>query len=149
MGILGKLKDAARFVTGGAAKVRVFPAEKYSNGNEPIKFKIEVDVKDKEINFNYIYLKVKSIEKIQAKDKEDNEYITNTSHEYSDEFKVVAGGTLDAETSATYDIEIQLPTNLNGSYYGTNASHIYYIQAGVDMPGNDPDSGWQEIQVYF
>ncbi len=42
---------------------------------------------------------------------------------------------------------IELPGNTNPSLSGKLIDHKWEIQAGLDMPGNDPDSGWQTLSV--
>ena len=56
---------------------------------------------------------------------------------------------LKANTSYDWEAQLELPSESNGTYHGHNARHEWEIFAGLDMSGNDPDSGWVAFNVYF
>ena len=58
-------------------------------------------------------------------------------------------GAQDLKEGETYNWEgvMELPTNSNPTLRGSIIDHTWEIQAGLDMPGNDPDSGWQSFDV--
>lgn len=158
MGLFDKIKQIKNFVTGGGATVSVRPAESVSNGHEPIKVVIEVQVQDTDINIRNVYLKIRAIEEVVARDvdfarEEDGELrsyqedVTNTVETFDDQIEVSGPETLSAHETYEWETEFELPTDANGTYRGINAAHEWAIYAGLDMSGNDPDSGWVEIEI--
>ena len=63
--------------------------------------------------------------------------------------KCCNSGPQQIQQGQTYDFEgmIQIPANANPSFRGSMIKHTWEVQAGLDMTGNDPDSGWQVIEV--
>lgn len=158
MGFFDKLKQAKNFITGGGAVVNIRTGESICDGNSPIKFFIEVVVKDADVNMNNLYLKVRALEEVTVRDTDhreneegehvtESELVTNSHETFSSEVQVTGAETLEANKTYNWEYEFELPQNVYGTYRGHNAVHIWEVYAGVDMSGNDPDSGWITFEV--
>ena len=73
--------------------------------------------------------------------------VSNTKVSY--ENKIQISGALELKEGQSYDFQgqIELPQNVNPTLRGSLINHVWEVQAGLDMPGNDPDSGWTAIDV--
>ncbi|HSD89337.1 MAG TPA: hypothetical protein VLB44_17530, partial [Kofleriaceae bacterium] len=93
-----------------------------------------------------VYLLVRATENAQFKDS-NNEKVTGSKISY--ENRVMISGAQDLKEGETYSWEgqVELPPNANPTLRGSIIDHTWEIQAGLDMPGNDPDSGWQSFDV--
>ncbi len=72
-----------------------------------------------------------------------------SSSKLSYENRITIAGAQDIKEGETYSWEgvLELPTSSNPTLRGSIIEHTWEVQAGLDMPGNDPDSGWQTIDV--
>ncbi|MEN7549279.1 hypothetical protein AAG747_15250 [Rapidithrix thailandica] len=158
MGFFDKLKQVKNMVTGGGAVVNVAPANQISDGNEPVSLTISCQVKDADLSVRNVYLKVKAIEEVVARDidiarEEDGELrryqedVSNTVETYSTEIQVAGAETLEANQSYEWTVDLEVPANINGTYRGRNATHEWKVYAGLDVSGNDPDSDWVTIEI--
>ncbi len=154
MGFLNKVKNAVSKLTGGGAKVTVFV-----NGNnikEPLNITVHAEIKDNPLEVKKVYLWVKSVEKINIPKnslpqnlREQATYgLTLSTDQFpKKEFTVADAQKLEAKQSYTWSIDIQMDTNSSPSYNGHFANHEWLFYAGLDVKGNDPDSGWQKFDL--
>lgn len=155
MGIFDKVKSFANKLTGGSAKVFV-EAEPFRIG-EPIQVKIKAIVQDESISIDRVYLIVEGLEEVRVHDQDftrnqsgnlrtTSETIHRTHRTYVNEINV--SGEMNLAATMTYDwtTSVEIPVGSNPIYRGRYAQHIYRIKAGLDMSGNDPDSGWAELK---
>ena len=155
MGIFDKLKQAANFVTGGGAKVRIQTAEGVLDGTQPISIIIHADIKDSPITIEKVYLRIRVREYIylQSADiyMEDGTFVQKPIHQenvyYRHEQEVSGPQELAANESYSWATEIVLPEDMQGSYQGQWCKHEIAVEAALDAKGNDPDSGWQALRV--
>lgn len=64
------------------------------------------------------------------------------------ETRIQIAGATKLEQGQTYRWgQVPIPPQLNPTFTGQMIQHVWEIQAGLDMTGNDPDSGWIPIQV--
>ncbi len=154
MGFLKKLKGAVSKITGGGANVSVFV-----NGNdisETLNITVNVEVKDSPLKVQKVYLWVKSVEKITIPKDSLPQYLReqanlglslSTDRFPKKEFIVAETQTLEAKQSYTWNIDIKLNSGAVPSYNGHFANHEWLFYAGLDVKGNDPDSGWQKFDL--
>lgn len=158
MGIFDKIKQAANFITGGGAVVSVYPENQISSSDEPIKIFISCQIKDADIKMNKVYLEVRAIETVEAQDvdvvidydgdkRTVRENIRNSVETFKTEIHVADAATLKANQKYEWEVTLNLPQNIYGTYRGRNAFHLWQVFAGIDVSGNDPDSGWVEIEI--
>lgn len=147
MGFFSNLKNA---VTGGAATVSVqVPAGQRGSS---VPFQIQAIAKSNG-NVQSVYLLVRALESAQVSDTDYNggQARKETVHgqRVTYETRIAVAGAMQLQEGQTYRWEGQLPlpTNANPSFAGQMVNHTWQIQAGLEMTGNDPDSGWQTVQV--
>ncbi len=151
---MGLFSNLINKITGGGAKVTLTADSPKLNG--PFKVNVKAIVSDNDLKIEKVYLNLRSIEKTrvrnvqfpatqtqssQKKDVEGEEEVTKT------EFVVAPAQTLTGKQEYNWSIDIQLPPNALPTYTGKNAWYNWEILAGLDAPGNDPDSGWVKIDV--
>jgi len=156
MGFFDKLKSVAKYMSGGGAKVTMEVLDPAMD--RPFKVRIHAAVADAEFKIDHVYLYLRAEEKITfPKDripKKEGEATSPTTSDLTEdvqtfkhEIRVTGPETLAANGQYDWETEVSLPAGLNPSYYGRNATHKYFALAGLDAPGNDPDSGWIEFRV--
>ena len=140
---MGFFKDLKNKVTGGAATVRVNVPSARRGHAVPIQVQATAKANGKA---SAIYLLVRATEKAEFKGS-DNEKVSGFKVSY--ENRVTIAGAQDLKEGETYswDGVLELPTNSNPTLRGSIIEHTWEVQAGLDMTGNDPDSGWQSIDV--
>lgn len=147
MGFFSNLKNA---VTGGAASVSV-QAPATARG-QILPVKIEAVAKSSS-TANSVYLLVRASEVATVKDTDfhGTKATTETVHgrKTTYETRIQIAGATKLEQGQTYRWEgqVPIPPQLNPTFTGQMIQHVWEIQAGLDMTGNDPDSGWIPIQV--
>ncbi|MCR9133157.1 MAG: hypothetical protein NXI08_11300 [bacterium] len=155
MGIFDKVKSFAKKLTGGSAKVFV-ESDPVLFGS-PFEVRIKAEVQDENIRIDRVYLNVVGTELVKARASDvvrnsDGSTRTRTktvelSHEtFNDEITVKGASNLVANQTYEWKTEITIPNGSLPIYHGFNARHGYYVRAGLDMSGNDPDSGWVELK---
>ena len=156
MGFLDKLKSAAKFVTGGGAKVTLEVLEPAMDS--PFKVSIKAVISDANLKVDKVYLYVRATERVtipaseidRTEGEDDNKPARDVTKEvetYRQEINVEGAQELSANGEYHWEAQVSLPSGLNPSYYGKHALHRYYLMAGLDAPGNDPDSGWVEARI--
>ncbi len=140
---MGFFKDLKNKVTGGAATVRVTVPTARRGQATPVKVQAVAKANGK---VSAVYLLLRATESAEFK-ADNGEKVKGEKVSY--ENKVTIAGAIDIQEGQTYDFEgiIELPTSCNASLRGGIIQHTWEIQAGLDMPGNDPDSGWQSFDV--
>ncbi|MEO2107880.1 MAG: hypothetical protein ABGZ36_19850, partial [Actinomycetota bacterium] len=80
----------------------------------------------------------------------DNERVDGRANErlHHQEFTIASGQQLGANQTGSFEGQIQLPAHLPPSARGRNAEFRWQVRARLDMKGNDPDSGWQMVEVH-
>jgi hypothetical protein len=139
---MGFFKDLKNKVTGGAATVRInVPAARRGQA-VPVQVQATAKANGK---VSAVYLLVRATE--NAEFKQNNEKVSSSKISY--ENRITIAGAQDLKEGETYSWEgvLELPTNSNPTLRGSIIDHTWEMQAGLDMPGNDPDSGWQSFDV--
>ena len=146
---MGFFKDLKNKVTGGAATVTVnVPAARRGQIAE-VKIQATAKANGKA---SAIYLLVRATESCEIKGshhsdpKFKEEKVRGRRTSYEHRFSVA--GATELKEGQTYDwnAQIELPTNVGPSLNGEMIDHEWEIQAGLDMAGNDPDSGFKDIR---
>lgn len=140
---MGFFKDLKNKVTGGGATVRVNVPTAQRGRATPVQIQATAKANGK---VNAVYLLIRASE--SANFKTDNGDKVSSS-KVSYETRVTVANACELKEGETYNWEgvIELPTNSNPSLRGSIIDHTWEIQAGLDMAGNDPDSGWTSFDV--
>ena len=139
---MGFFKDLKNKVTGGAATVRVNVPAARRGQQVPVKVQATAKANGK---VSAVYVLVRAVENAQF--KRDGEKISESKISF--ETRVNIAGAMEIKEGQTYDFDglLELPVNTNPTLRGSIIDHTWELQAGLDMPGNDPDSGWQSFDV--
>lgn len=156
MGLFDKVKALKNSITGGAAKVYV------DSGNisltEPFDVTVRVQVQDADVKMNRAYLNIEGREEVEVPDT-DVVYESDGGIERRREIvraqgitvdlvlTVAEGQTLEANQNYQWTVSVELPRTAQAPYIGRYCRHRYLAKAGLDCFGNDPDSGWVELEV--
>lgn len=155
MSILNKLVN---YVTGGSAEVHMNLDE--ATLKKPFNAKVKAKIFRDTIKVERVYILIRCLEgkliEFEAKDDRpltDNEKILNQMKEWNiktiaEVEHIVSGRQKLAkdeifEWETTIDLTKQTKLSVNEDKYFIK----WEAQAGLDVPGNDPDSGWQEFKV--
>ena len=139
---MGFFKDLKNKVTGGGATVRVNVPSAQRGRAVPVQIQATAKANGK---VSAVYLLVRATE--SAEFKVNSEKVNGSKVSY--ETRISIAGAQELKEGETYNWEgqLELPVNTNPTLRGGIIDHTWEIQAGLDMTGNDPDSGWQSIDV--
>lgn len=153
MGLLSKLKNA---VTGGAAQVSI----NYDDPTIGEEFEVAVtaNIADDEVNIARVYVQIEGYEVVEVNNVpvverrgddlvETSRTVSEREQTYEREFVLANAETLDANETYEWHGSLVIPEGSFPTFVGRNARHEWRIRAGLDLRGNDPDSGWQVLHV--
>jgi hypothetical protein len=157
MGFLGKLRSMTQAITGSGAKVSL--EVNRPSLRQPFIAKITAEVGDNDLKINKVYLIFRAEEgvvvhnvNIAIKEGDNfsarNEDVKAEIETVRSEIEVSGSETLQAHQTYTWKHEVILPHNALPTFHGVNANHRYFMQAGLECFGNDPDTGWIEVDIY-
>lgn len=164
MGFFSNLKNS---LTGNWADVSVMmPA---AVRGETATITVNVAVKDQEIEFEKIAVQVRCSEIIELPNyrvsgsssasngaKPGTSTATRTSQDvdvrhteqlFTQEIVVAGAQSLPANSQHAFEGSVSIPTHLPPTLRGRHARFEWKAMASIDMKGNDPDSGWQDVEV--
>lgn len=152
MGLFSKIKN---YITGGAAEVAIVFEADQVDGSQPIRLFISAIAKD-DCKIKQVYFKVKGVESYKERvvvnnTNSDGSSSTSTRDETHEEVhhreeQIVAEELLlKAGSEEKWLVTFELPESAIATYHGKEVSFRWKVFAGLDMPGNDPDSGWVEF----
>jgi hypothetical protein len=139
---MGFFKDLKNKVTGGGATVRVNVPAAQRGRAVPVQVQATAKANGK---VSAVYLLVRGTESCEF--KHNNEKVSSSKTSY--ESRIQIAGAQEIKEGETYNWEgqLELPVNTNPTLRGSLIDHTWEVQAGLDMTGNDPDSGWQTLDV--
>ena len=153
MGFMDRVKSIKNSLTGDWADLTVHVDGPVRRGGAA-KATVEVTVKDSPISIDGIILEVRCEEKIDIPDatvssSSNSEKVRATSNEtvVDDEVKVAGAQDLAGGSTSTFSGEIPISDSAPVSMVGRHARYVWQIRARLDMKGNDPDSGWETLEV--
>lgn len=142
-------------VTGNAAQVSL-QCESLSF-TEPFNITIQAKTGDAAVKVSRVYLRVVGCEELEVPDidvvydQDGDEYrrsetVGASNYTLDLEIEVTGAQVLDANSSHEWESQVQLPEDALAIYRGYYCQHTYKAFAGLDCFGNDPDSGWIELE---
>ena len=99
---------------------------------------------------NRVYIKLNGQETVTIHNVQHGNSIRNeteTCNTFQQEITIANAQTLKANQRYEWETMVEFPKNIPPAYHGRNATHELRILAGLDTPGNDPDSGWTVLPV--
>ncbi len=148
MALFSKIKQAVQSVTGGGAKVFLTIATPPSR-QQPFHVQVKALVADSDIKPARVYVALEGIETVRVSTFVDgrNQNFSGTATTFQNSFNIAGAQELTAKQEYTWEGDVQIPPNVLPTYRGPNAQHEWRIKAGLDLPGNDPDSGWTTFEL--
>lgn len=153
MGFLDKLKSVKNMVTGGGAKISLQMDRTIAPG-EAVQVVVRCQVEGSPISATKVYVAARGVETVSlvhrdrdAGSRGDRDRVHDTETTFSQEFAIHGAVQLQANSTHEWRGQITLPGNVQPSYQGKHAKHEWQFLAAIDVSGNDPDSGWVEVQV--
>ena len=153
MGLFSKIKN---FVTGGAAEVTITFDQPIVDGVSPINATVTAVAKA-ECKIKKVYFEIKGeetyVEQVTDTTSDDDSPRTNTRDErrneihHRKELTLAENVILNNGEEKSWEATFELPQNAPATYHGEEVFFKWEVDAGLDMPGIDPSSGWVEIIV--
>ncbi len=155
MGFFSNLKNS---LTGGWATVTLTPGEAVRGTLVPVT--VNVLVKENPIQVARVYVKLECREEIEipdyATDLKNADGSNTTRHTITVrqsgtllQTETVLGtpGELNAGQAYTFEGKVEIPAELPPTCHGRYFRTRWRMLAGLDMKGNDPDSGWVDLEL--
>ena len=145
MGFLDKMKSAASAVTGGAAKVSIeFPHQPTRSGDS-MQVKVTVMSMGKEVKSGGVFVDIEARETGQVKCAKCQQMIPINVQTVGQSIPIGPAFVLQPGETKVIEATIQIPPGQ--PTYNGNVRHEWKIRGRLDAFGNDPDSGFQLIEV--
>lgn len=151
MGFFDKLKSAANVVTGGAATVTVSTMGEAKRG-ERVHYIVEANAKA-ECKVDAVYLLVRCREEADVQDRDfddgqvEREIVRGRKTVWETKVDVSGAEVIEKDTGRAWQSSFDLPADALPTVRGQMVRVVWEMQAGLDMFGNDPDSGWVQFDV--
>ncbi len=152
MGFLSKLKST---LTGDWADVTLSVAS--AQRGETAAVTVDVAVKSETIRIKRVYVQFRCTEVIKIlnyqtgkRDAEGKTIVIDvrkTERLLNEEIVLAGAQELAAESHHHFEGEIRIPAHLPVPFEGKHVRIAWSAMAGLDMKGNDPDSGWQDLAI--
>jgi len=145
MGFLDKMKSVGSAMTGGAAKVSIeYPHQPMRSGDS-ISVKVTVVSTGKEVKSGGVFVDVYAEENGQVKCKHCQQMTQVHSETVKQAIPIAPAFVLGANEQKTFEASIQVPSG-QPTYNGV-VRHEWKIRGRLEAFGNDPDSGFQTIEI--
>lgn len=145
MGFLDKVKNVGTAMTGGAAKVSIEYPHQPMRPGESISVKVTVMSMGKEVKSGGVFVDIHATEKGQVKCMKCQQMVNINHDTVKQAISIAPAFMLQPSESRTFEATIQIPQG-QPSYNGT-VRNEWMIRGRLDAFGNDPDSGFQMIEV--
>ena len=150
MGFFDKLKAAASFVTGGAAKVTIEWNPPVAFPGEAVGVRVTATSAGAAVQSGGIFVDVQANEQLSIQANalgNNNPHISHTRQTYNNAFQIAGPFQLAAGETKMFEGQFVLPANAQPTYDGPLADHDWGMRGRVEMTGNDPDSGFVKFVV--
>ena len=153
---MGFFKGLVNFVSGGGAEVGLEAGDAVRGQAMPVK--VTATIADSDVEVRKVYVRLRATEEIDipdvtvmdesGRDKgKTRRGLERREQTHDQEIQVAGPQTLKAGESYTFEAEVPVPLGVPPSFAGRYCRHEWRITAGLDKPGNDPDSGWTLLEV--
>ncbi|MDH4122597.1 MAG: hypothetical protein OEV21_00715 [Thermoplasmata archaeon] len=145
MGLLDKMKSVGTAMTGGAAKVSLEYPHQVMKVGDSIPVKVTVVSTGKEVKSGGVFVDVHAFESGQVKCKHCGQMATVSNQTVKQAISIAPAFVLQPNETKVFESTIQIP--MGQSTYNGQVRHEWKIRGRLDAFGNDPDSGYQVIEV--
>jgi sporulation-control protein spo0M len=145
MGFLDKMKSVGTAMTGGAAKVSIeYPHQSVRPGDS-VAVKVTVVSMGKEVKSGGVFVDVIAEESGKVKCKKCGQEVDLRRETVKQSIPVGPAFVLQPSETKVFDATIQVPSGQ--PTYSGQVSHHWKIRGRLDAFGNDPDSGFQALEI--
>lgn len=147
MGFFDKLKSMVNVVTGGAAKVTIQLQQACVFPGDTVAVKITATSTGAEVKSKGVYVDVFAEERVSFKDDSSKEEINRTKTTVQQTILIAPAFVLEPNETKTFEGSFTFPSNVLPTFAGSLCQHVCQIRGRIEAFGNDPDSGYQVINV--
>lgn len=147
MGFFDKLKSVVNAVTGGAAKVTIQLQQACVFPGETVSVKITATSTGAEVKSKGVYVDVFAEERVCVRDEDNRSDINRSKTTTQQTIQIAPDFVLAPNESKTFEGSFQFPSDVMPTFAGTLCQHLCQIRGRIEAFGNDPDSGYQVINV--
>jgi sporulation-control protein spo0M len=147
MTIFDKLKDMVNVVTGGAATVTIELLQACVIPGETVSVRITARSNGVEVKSKGAYVDVYAEETVSFKDDDSKAEINRTKSTVQHTVQIAPAFVLAPDETKTFDGTFQFPSNALPTFVGSLCKHVCRLRGRIEAFGNDPDSGYQAINV--
>lgn len=145
MGFLDKLKSAGSAMTGGSARVSIeYPHQPLRSG-DPLSVKVTVVSMGKEVKSAGVFVDITAAETGQVQCNQCQNHVSVNRETVNQSIPVGSAFVLQPSESKTFEGTVQIP--MGQPTYNGQIRHEWKIRGRLEAFGNDPDSGFQVIEV--
>lgn len=145
MGFLDKMKDMGTAMTGGAARVSIEYPHQPMRPGDSLQVTVTVVSSGKEVKSGGVFVDIFATETGKVKCKNCLKETPIQNETVKQAIPIAPAFVLQANESKSFQATIQVPMG-NPSYNGT-IRHEWKIRGRLEAFGNDPDSGFQTIEI--
>src|SRR5512137_2159214 len=145
MGFLDKMKSAGAAITGGSAKVSIEYNHQPMKPGDPLQVKVTVVSMGKEVKSSGVFVDVHASEQDQVKCNHSQQMVDINHETVRAAIPVGPAMVLQPNESKTFEATINRP--MGQPTYNGQVRHTWQIRGRLDAFGNDPDSGFQNLEV--
>ena len=147
MGFFDKLKSVVNAVTGGAATVTIQLQQACVIPGEAVSLKITATSNGAEVKSKGVYVDVFAEERVSFKDDATKDVINRTKTTTQQTVQIAPAFVLAPNETKSFEGSFQFPANVLPTFAGSFCQHVCQIRGRIEAFGNDPDSGYQVINV--
>jgi len=145
MGFLDKMKSVGSAMTGGAAKVSLeYPMRALKIG-EPIQVKVTVVSTGKEVKSSGVFVDVEAAEVGHVQCGNCKKDVAINIQTIKQAIPIASAFVLQPNEMKAFEATVQIP--MGQPTYNGHIRHEWKIRGRLEAFGNDPDSGYQTIEV--
>jgi sporulation-control protein spo0M len=145
MGILSKVKAAGSAMTGGAAKVSIDYTHQSLQPGDSLPLKVTIMSMGKEVKSGGVFVDIQASEAGNVRCKHCGQ--STQVHQQTIKQAVPVGPAFVLQPNETKVIEATVQLPMGQPSYSGQLRHEWKIRGRLDAFGNDPDSGFQVIEV--
>ena len=147
MGFFDKLKSVVNTVTGGAATVTIQLQQACVFPGEPVQIKITATSTGAELKSKGVYVDVFAEERVSIKDEATKAEINRSKTTTQQTILIAPAFVLAPNETKSFEGSFQFPSDVLPTFAGSLCQHVCQIRGRIEAFGNDPDSGYQVINV--
>lgn len=146
MGFLDKMKAAGQAVSGGAARVSIEFAHQQLKPGDSLPVKVTVISMGREVKSSGVFVDIHAAESGSIKCKHCGQMIQIQNETIKQAIPVGPAMVLQPNETKVFEATVQIPMGAMPSYSGS-IRHEWKIRGRLEAFGNDPDSGFQSLEV--